>query len=373
MVMTGTAQMLTTLSGGGVRVQARPAGVVPVTSSNNAINCDPVVNLAVSDMIKLPFWFFGVYQTLFFGPSYAATPGIMKYIDTTFRNSLGSSYIPVSGGSAGLFLESVMDFLKSKTVPNAAMYTTVPWSIISASGNTITSLIDLANEEIVNDAVVPARFENFEFTKTDVPYYIMWKPNTTDDDSFMKKYKVPFYAYYQYFKQLLIHFTRVSANAFVEVGAFADDDAKSILNLNPTGGMFDDPTKKIYADHPDYLQCRPTKTFLHIGLMNIASNTGQPLSTAILDSENQNYVQHCADYAPSHPFGKPTVTNPAVELMRKIIKRNKLEIIVILLKEVDVPTDTDAATFNALLDMMTGRTRGERFLILFYLLNLDYS
>ncbi len=369
MQITGAGDMLHAFKGvtarnEPIRIQRRPAPGV-----SNAIVCDTVRSLTEEHLVKLPFWLFGAYQELFFGRNYESSNFIMTYLNALFKSTLKTEF-------EGKSVEDVMAYLRTYNVPHEEEYTNNKWNITDATGNNINSLIKLVESDYVNRAISDRKFDEFEFTKRNVPYFLLWKRPASESSNFMLNFKVPFDLYYLYFRNLLLHFI-LSEGRFDNVKlvqVFADGDAKNILDVNINGST-DEESVKIYTKHRTYLRCHPTKEYIKIAMLDIYDPSGIAWDTSFLDPVGEGFLLNCIVYSRDHPFGKPPADILYVDEMKKIIKRNKLEILAILLGEVEIPDTTaeEKAAFMTLQSEIVGSNRSNVFLTLFYLFNLEYD
>lgn len=367
-IVTGSSDMINIFSGtnnSGVRqipIMVRPAG------TQNQVVCD--VEYSKEMLERFPFWFFGPYQTLFFGTDLKR---VEFYLDAMFKHNLPEIY------KIKQTIPEIMADFKKIIVPNDTELRNKPWSTKDITNHTITSLVDLhLNVEQVNNY----KFNQFPITK-DVPYYLMYTSAPSSTNNLMKDFSIKFTIYYNYFSMLLEAFFMNTPKApgvppamiMTASGAFADSDSKSILanGISPTT---DEESQKIYAnpEYKTYARCKLTTGPLSLQIFNL-SEGGIKESVQIFDAKNYTFLSNYVEifYDKSRGVKIPTPEKELITITKKIIRRNKLEIIAIILEEVDIPSDSDRDTFIRILDILKDRTRSDRFIILHYLLSLKYN
>lgn len=368
MILTGTTQMLDTFSGnktiGGVIRPIIPQSRPP-PGPNNAIICVNPAGLSESNLKKLPFWFFGAYQSLFFGKKYASRLFVMKYLHSLFEYTLGEEY----AGRNPQTIENIMEYLQAQPVPHANEYQNQPWSAKDADGNNVESLLEVIMLDYEKDQVVNLHFKKFPFTKRSVPYNFLWKRDADENNNFSKTFSLSLNSYFYYFSFVFQFFLDAEAKKLKSVQAFVDVDSKTILNLNKEQINPDDATTLLYANNPTFQRCRPTVQSLHLGIFSFGSSKN---NTGIVDQEN--YLVNNIVYDTSHPLGKLPSTLDIVKNMKILIKRNKMEIIATLLKEVEVPAEPakEKKAFEEILEEIKDYSRSDRFMLIFILLNAEY-
>lgn len=365
-------------NGDKIDVPMKPIRNIDLASGVNGITCNvPIPDITEEEMERLPFWFLGAYQNLFFGNIWQYIRDDQMYVYQVLISTFDEKFVRYYG------IVEIMRMLSTKKINNIESN---DWSntINGMVVNNLLIFLYIANRIIMPEVGITEAYlsgvpEDVQLTynsriTSNIPYFIYYKKTTTSQGA-MQFLNVEFDLYLSYFSDITAMFgaKTLSSTYTIEDVSYYVDETYGMRNIFDTS-LSASPPSSITNNSvlSSYVYCRPTDAPIPINIFLV--KTRDNIDRVFFGDGRENlYLFHYVVYM--EPASKvayeDVVTNDEKNMLKLLHKKNKLEIISVLLGAVEPQPDDARTEFNALLTSFNNLDISERFLCLYWLMRLE--
>lgn len=339
------------------------------------------IEVPLWELLQLPFFVMGKYQTLFFGTHYHAPSIFSRYLHTLFSTVIPETYVKTT-------LDELMTHLRTQVIlfneqqlegtePYVSQINVMDRATRQFRPVTVRSLAEIINIEmdVFEYERNPYGFSDFEITRH-VPYILLFDALSAEKKSAMELTGRGFFIYLDYFRTciMLTSGKRFHGNAqYITADGFADWKTETVVTTQKVGvinhqSLFNGWQFDEYM-HLAPSSALPLSVFMVGGVQHIEYNH------YIFSDARAPLLNH-AEYISVKPLRRKLSVNGEPDLVvrtaRLFQKQNKLLAIAILIGDMSVPNDEFFNSYSAVLDELALYTRSERFFFIACVINLRF-